>query len=95
MTRIIILSTCDAWKSRSSFRLYGTWATTKAGCRRLFKKIGELIEDGTFVYEDESMSREEQILTFKEDEKRECLTTFLRDLQDKLIYGHLELSELR
>lgn len=46
MARIIILSTCDAWKSRSSFRLYGTWATTKAGCRRLFKKIGELIEDG-------------------------------------------------
>lgn len=48
MARIIILSTCDAWKSRSSFRLYGIWATTKAGCHRLFKKIGELIEDGTF-----------------------------------------------
>lgn len=41
------------------------------------------------------MSCEEQILAFKEDEKRECATTFLRDLQDKLIYGHLELSELR
>lgn len=72
MARIIILNTCDEWKSYASFQLYGT-----------------------FAYEDESMSREEQILTFKEDEKRECATTFLRDLQDKLIYGHLELSELR
>lgn len=56
MVRIIILSTCDAWKSCSSFRLYGTWATTKAGCRRLFRKIYELIEDGTFAYEDETLS---------------------------------------
>lgn len=91
MARIIILSTCDEWKSYASFQLYGTWASTKAGCKRLYKTI----IDGTFAYEDESMSREEQILTFKEDEKRECATTFFRDLQDKLIYGHLELSELR
>lgn len=34
-------------------------------------------------------------MNFKEDEKRECATTFLHDLQDKLIYGHLELCELR
>lgn len=92
---IIILSTCDEWKSYDSFQLYGTWATTKASCRRLYKTIKEGIKNGTFAYEDESMSREEQIRTFKEDEKRECATTFLRDLQDKLIYGHLELSELR
>ena len=95
MARIIILSTCDEWKSYASFQLYGTWATTKASCRRLYKTIIEGIRNGTFAYEDESMSREEQILTFQEDEKRECATTFLRDLQDKLIYGHLELSELR
>lgn len=93
--RIIILNTCDEWKSYASFQLYGTWVTTKASCRRLYKTIIEGIKDGTFAYEDESMSREEQILKFKEDEKRECVTTFLRDLQDKLIYGHLELSELR
>lgn len=95
MAQIIILSTCDAWKSYASFRLYGTWATTKASCRRLYKTIIEGIKNGTFAYEDESMSCEEQILMFKEDEKRECATTFLRDLQDKLIYGHIELSELR
>lgn len=95
MARIIILSTCDEWKSYSSFRLYGTGASSKAGCRRFFKTIIKGIEEGFFSYEDESMSREQQILAFKEDEKRECATTFLRDLQDKLIYGHLELSELR
>lgn len=95
MARIIILSTCDECKSYASFQLYGTWATTKASCRRLYKTIIEGIRNGTFAYEDDSMSREEQILTFQEDEKRECATTFLRDLQDKLIFGHIELSELR
>ena len=95
MARIIILSTCDEWKSCASFQLYGTWASTKAGCKRLYKTILDGIKDGTFAYKDESMSREEQIITFKEDEKRECATTFFRDLQDKLIYGHIELSELR
>ena len=68
---------------------------TKASCRRLYKTIIEGIRNGTFAYEDESMSREEQIMTFQKDEKRECATTFLRDLQDKLIFGHIELSELR
>ena len=95
MSRIIILITCEEWKSSAYFKLYCTWATTKASCKRLYKTIIEGIKNGTFAYEDESMSREEQILTFKEDEKRECATPFLRDLQDKLIYGHLELSELR
>jgi hypothetical protein len=95
MARIIILSTCDEWKSYASFQLYGTWRSSKSGLQRLYKTIIEGIKNGTFAYEDESMSRVEQILTFKEDEKRECATTFLRGLQDKLIYGHLELSELR
>ena len=95
MARIIILSTCDEWKSYASFQLYGTWASTKAGCKRLYKTILDGIKDGTFAYKDGSMSCNEQIMTFKEDEKRECATSFFRDLQDKLIYGHIELSELR
>ena len=95
MARIVILSTCDEWKSYASFQLYGTWATTKTSCRRLYKTIIEGIRNGIFAYEDESMSREEQIMTFQEDEKRQCATTFLRDLQDNLTFGHIELSELR
>lgn len=94
MARIIILSTCNAWKSCSSFRLYGTWATTKAGCRRLLKKIGELIEDGTFAYEDETLPVNEQLAKFKEDGKG-CITGFIYDIQSKLKYGNLEWSELR
>lgn len=95
MARVIILSTCDEWKSYASFRLYGIWASSKAGCRRLFKTIIEGINEGLFVYEDESISCEEQIMNFKEDGKRESLTAFLHDLQSKLIFGHIELSELR
>ena len=94
MARIIILSTCDAWKSCSSFRLYGTWATTKAGCRRLFRKIYELIEDGTFAYEDETLSVSDQLAKLKEDEKG-CTTEFIYDIQTKLKYGNLQWSVLR
>lgn len=94
MARIIILSTCDAWKSCSSFRLYGTWATTKAGCRRLFRKIYELIEDGTFAYEDETLSVSDQLAKFKEDEKG-CTTEFIYDIQNKLKYGNLQWCVLR
>lgn len=94
MARIIILSTCDAWKSCSSFRLYGTWATTKAGCRRLFRKIYELIEDGTFAYEDETLSVSDQLAKFKEDEKG-CTIEFIYDIQTKLKYGNLQWSVLR
>ena len=77
MARIIILSTCDEWNSYASFRLYGTWASSKAGCKRLYKTILKGIKDGTFAYKDESMSREEQIMTFKVDEKRESATSCL------------------
>lgn len=94
MARIIILSTCDAWKSCSSFRLYGTWATTKAGCRRLFRKIYELIEDGTFAYEDETLSVSDQLAKFKEDEKG-CITEIIYDIQTKLKYGNLQWCVLR
>lgn len=95
MARVIILSTCDEWKSYASFRLYGTWASSKVGCRRLFKTIIKGIKEGLFVYENENISCEEQIMNFKEDEKRESLTNFLHVLQSKLIYGNLEMSELR
>lgn len=95
MAKVIILNTCDEWKSYASFQLYGIWASSKAGCRRLFKTIIEGIKEGLFVYDNESLSCEEQIMNFKEDEKRESLTAFLHDLQSKLIFGHIELSELR
>ena len=95
MARVIILSTCDEWKSYASFRLYGTWSSSKAGCRRLFKTIIKGIKEGLFVYESENISCDEQIKNFKEDEKRESLTNFLHVLQSKLIYGNLEISELR
>lgn len=95
MAKVIILNTCDEWKSYASFQLYGVWASSKAGCRRLFNTIIEGVKEGLFVYEDESISCEEQIMNFTKDEKRESLMTFLHDLQNKLIYGHIELSELR
>ena len=84
MATIIILSTCDEWKSYASFQLYGTWATTKASCRRLYKTIIEGIRNDIFAYEDESLSREEQIITFQEDEKRESATTFFETCRTNL-----------
>lgn len=95
MAKIIILSTCDEWKSQNSFRIYGTWRSTEAGCRRLFKTISKLIKDGTFAYESEQFSVSEQILKFKEDEEYSSITDFIYVLQSKLKYGYLELSELR
>lgn len=94
MAKIIILSTCDKWKSQNSFRIYGTWRSTEAGCRRLFKTILKLIKDGTFAYESEQFSVGEQMLKFKEDEENSPITDFFYILQTKLKYGHLELSEL-
>lgn len=39
MKRVYILNTCDEWKSWSSFHLYGIWASSKAGTRRLVNAI--------------------------------------------------------
>lgn len=64
------------------------------GCRRLFRKIYELIEDGTFAYEDETLSVSDQLAKFKEDEKG-CTTEFIYDIQTKLKYGNLQWSVLR
>lgn len=86
MKRILILNTCDEWKTLSSFHLFGTWPSTKAGFRRLVKTIICCIEDGTFAYEDENAPREEQIKRLKADEKRASAAGFFYDLQCKLIY---------
>ena len=94
MKQILILNACDEWKTLSSFGLFGTWPSTKAGFRRLVKTIC-CIEDGTFAYEDENAPREEQIKRLKADEKRDSASGFFYDLQCKLIYGSVELSELR
>ncbi len=95
MKRILILNTCDEWKTLSSFHLFGTWPSTKAGFQRLVKTIICCIEDGTFAYEDENAPREEQIKRLKADEKRANADGFFYDLQCKLVYGSVELSELR
>lgn len=95
MKQILILNTCDEWKTLSSFSLFGTWPSTKAGFRRLVKTIMCCIEDGTFAYEDENAPREEQIKRLKADEKRDSASGFFYDLQCNLIYGSVELSELR
>ena len=58
------------------------------------QEIGELIKDGTFAYEDETLPVNEQLAKFKEDEKG-CTTGFIYDIQSKLKYGNLEWSELR
>ena len=87
MARIIILSICDEWKSCASFQLYGTWASTKAGCKRLYKTILDGIKDGTFAYKDESMSREEQIMTFKEDERENVQRPFFETCRTNLYTG--------
>lgn len=31
MKKVYVLNTCDEWESYGSFRLYGIWASTKAG----------------------------------------------------------------
>lgn len=52
------------------------------------------IEDGTFAYEDETLSVSDQLAKFKEDEKG-CTTEFIYDIQTKLKYGNLQWSVLR
>lgn len=39
MKRVYVLNTCDERKSHSSFHLYGIWASSKAGTRRLVNAI--------------------------------------------------------
>lgn len=94
MKRVYILNTCDELKSRASFSLYGIWASSKAGTRRLVNAIVRGISDNYFSYEDESLDREQQIESLRMDAKKDCIT-FFSLLQSKLIYGSVELEEVR
>lgn len=94
MKRVYILNTCDEWKSYSSFHLYGVWASSKVGIRRLINAIIKGIKNGDFAYNDEQADTEEQIKSLREDAKTDCIT-FYSLLQSKLIYGSIELADIR
>lgn len=51
MRHVYVLNTCDEWKSYSSFHLFGIWASSKAGTRRLVNAIIEGIKKNYFSYE--------------------------------------------
>ena len=94
MKQVYILNTCDEWKSYSSFHLYGVWASSKVGTRRLVNAIIKGIKNGDFAYNDEQADTEEQIKSLREDAKTDCIT-FYSLLQSKLIYGSIELADIR
>lgn len=94
MKRVYVLHTCDECKSHSSFHLYGIWASSKAGTRRLVNAIIAGIEKYYFSYEDKYMDIAEQIESLREDAKTDC-NTFYSLLQNKLIYGSIELVEIQ
>lgn len=94
MKRVYILNTCDEWKSCSSFRLYGIWASSVAGIRRLVNALVNGIKSGYFAYDSNSMTVGEQIESLREDAKTDS-NTFYYLLQRKLIYGSIQLEEIR
>nr|DAE12125.1 MAG TPA: hypothetical protein [Siphoviridae sp. ctMOb8] len=94
MKRVYILNTCDERKSWSSFHLYGIWASSKAGTRRLVNAIIAGIEKYYFSYEDKYMDIAQQIESLREDAKTDC-NTFYSLLSSKLIYGSIELVEIQ
>lgn len=94
MKRVFVLNTCDEWKSFSSFHLYGIWASSKAGTRRLVNAIIAGIEKYYFSYKDKYMDIAKQIESLREDAKTDC-NTFYSLLQNNLIYGSIELIEIR
>lgn len=94
MKRVYVLNTCDERKSHSSFHLYGIWASSKAGTRRLVNAIIAGIEKYCFSYEDKYMDIAKQIESLREDAKTDCIT-FYSLLQSKLIYGSIELVEIQ
>lgn len=94
MARVYILNTCDARKTHSSFHLYGVWASSKVGTRRLVNALVKGIEKYYFSYEDKYMDITKQIESLREDAKKDC-NTFYSLLQSKLIYGSIELAEIR
>lgn len=94
MKRVYVLNTCDERKSYSSFHLYGIWAFSKAGTRRLVNAIIEGFEKYYFSYEDKYMDIAKEIESLREDAKTDCIT-FYSLLQSKLIYGSIELVEIQ
>lgn len=94
MKRVYVLNTCDERKSYSSFHLYGIWASSKAGTRRLVNAIIAGIEKYYFSYEDKYMDTAKQIENLRKDAKTDCIT-FCSLLQSKLIYGSIELVEIQ
>lgn len=76
MKRVYILNICDEWKSFSSFHLYGIWASSKAGTRRLVNAIIAGIEKYYFSYEDKYMDIAKQIESLREDAKTDCNTFY-------------------
>lgn len=94
MKRVYVLNTCDERKSYSSFHLYGIWASSKAGTRRLVNAIIAGIEKYYFSSEDKYMDIAKQIESLREDAKTDCIT-FYSLLQSKLIYGSIELVEIQ
>lgn len=94
MTRVYVLNTCDAWKTHSSFNLYGIWASSKIGTRRLVNAIIKGIKNGSFAYNNEQADIEEQIKSLREDTRGGCLSLY-QSLQSKLIYGSVQLEEIR
>lgn len=94
MKRVYVLNTCDERKSYSSFHLYGIWASSKAGTRRLVNAIIAGIEKYYFSYEEKYMDMAKQIESLREDAKTDCIT-FCSLLQSKLIYGSIELVEIQ
>lgn len=94
MKRVYILNTCDEWKSYNSFRLFGIWASSKAGTRRFVSALVKGIKDKCFFYEDEYIDVKEQIERLRMDAQNDC-NTFYSLLQRKLIYGSIQLAEVR
>lgn len=94
MKRVYVLNTCNEWKSHSSFSLYGIWASSKAGTRRLVNALIKGIKNDYFSYECNSMDIEEQIESLRTDAKEDC-NSFYQLLQSKLIYGAISLEEIR
>lgn len=94
MKKVYVLNTCDEWKSYSSFELYGMWASSKAGTKRLVNAIIDGIRNGDFAYNDEQMAAEMQIESLREDAKNGCID-ILKSLQSKLKYGSIQLVDIR
>lgn len=94
MKKVYVLNTCDEWKSYGSFRIYGIWASSKAGTKRLANAIIYGIRNGDFAYNDEQMDAEMQIECLQEDAKL-CCIDILESLQSKLKYGAIQLMDIK